>query len=39
MTDFFLLATAVFAAVVLVRILTQHWSRTSDETEEVDIGR
>jgi|TARA_R110002049_G_scaffold120437_3_gene274859 hypothetical protein len=39
MTDFFLLATAVFAAVVLVRVLTQHWPRTSDETEEVDIGR
>ena len=30
MTDFFLLATAVFAAVVIVRLLTAHWSKLED---------
>ncbi len=35
MTDFFLLAVAVFAAVVLVRLLTRDWRRL-DEEEEVE---
>lgn len=39
MTDFFLLAAAVFAAVVVVRMLILHWARLDDEaasdTEEV----
>lgn len=39
MTDFFMLAAAVFAAVVVVRLLTQHWAGLQDEapsdTEEV----
>jgi hypothetical protein len=33
MTDFFILAVAVFAAVVVARVLTARWSRPSDEEE------
>lgn len=39
MTDFFMLAAAVFAAVLVVRGLTLHWARLEDDrpsdTEEV----
>ncbi len=31
MTDFFFLAAGVFAAVVLVRVLTLHWTRLDPE--------
>ncbi|MGB3408412.1 MAG: hypothetical protein WBA67_13060 [Jannaschia sp.] len=34
MTDFFLLALAVFAAVVLVRLLTAGWSARPDEDDD-----
>lgn len=34
MTDFFILAVAVFIAVVLVRALTAGWTRTEDEEEQ-----
>lgn len=30
MTDFFMLAAAVFAAVVIFRVLTQNWTRLED---------
>lgn len=35
MTDFFILAVAVFAAVVLFRMLTRDW-RPLDDSEEAD---
>ncbi len=31
MTDFFMLAAAVFAAVVVVRLLTLHWARIEED--------
>ncbi len=37
MTDFFLLATAVFVAVVTVRALTLHWARRSDDGHDTDV--
>ncbi|CTQ49829.1 hypothetical protein JDO7802_01846 [Jannaschia donghaensis] len=33
MTDFFMLAAAVFAAVVAVRLLTLHWTRVDDDSQ------
>lgn len=36
MTDFFILAVAVFAAVVLVRLLTMGWPE-ADEIAEDEI--
>ena len=35
MTDFFILAVAVFAAVLLGRVLTRSW-RPLDESEEAE---
>ena len=35
MTDFFILAVAVFAAVVLARVLTRGW-RPLDDSEEAE---
>ena len=37
MTDFFLLATAVFVAVVSVRLLTLHFARRSDDERDTEI--
>ncbi|KIT18026.1 hypothetical protein jaqu_01510 [Jannaschia aquimarina] len=34
MTDFFILAVAVFAAVVLVRLLTSGWEPVEEEERE-----
>ena len=33
MTDFFLLAVAVFAAAALARMLTRNWRANADEDE------
>ncbi|CTQ33736.1 hypothetical protein JAN5088_02522 [Jannaschia rubra] len=35
MTEFFLLAVAVFAALVLVRLLTHDW-KAPEDTEEAE---
>ncbi len=37
MTDFFILAVAVFAAVVLVRMLTSHWVAVEEDVDEPQI--
>jgi hypothetical protein len=34
MTDFFMLAVAVFAAVVIVRLVVSAWSERQEEDEE-----
>ena len=36
MTDFFILAVAVLAAVLLVRFLIANWRRIDDEEQEIE---
>ena len=37
MTDFFFLAVAVMAAVLLVRLLTRDWPEIEDEDERGEV--